>query len=270
MSIDFHSEKNRKTYASRTADHSWYESFSKLINVKEKKILDVGCGGGIYTKALAEIGAGEITAFDFSEQMLKTAKEFCKAYDNIIYMKGDAHTLNLPNDTFDVVISRAVIHHLADIPAFFREAYRVLKPNGVIVIQDRTIEDCILPGSKEHIRGYFFDYYPKLIIKEQERRPNSHDVQKWFREAGFQNIQEQNLWEIRKVHSSLDALLKDLSPRTGRSILHELTDKELQSLLDRIRLELQNTSKENLPEKDRWTIWTAKKDETFIKENFHQ
>ncbi len=259
MPIDFHSEKNRRTYASREADPSWYDFLSNLIDIRGKKILDVGCGGGIYTKELAKVGAYEITAYDFSEQMLEAAKENCNGHNNILYMKGNAHEINLPDEQFDIVISRAVIHHLDDVLQFFHEAYRVLKPNGAIVIQDRTIEDCTLPGSEEHIRGYFFDCYPKLITKENERRPHSQAVQQWFAEANFQDITEHKLWEIRKVHSSLESLLEDLSPRTGRSILHELTDQELEHLLTHIRAELQGLKKETFTEKDRWTIWCAKK-----------
>lgn len=63
------------------------------------------------------------------------------------------------------------------------------------------------------------------------------------------------MWEVRKIHDSIEALLQDLSPRTGRSILHELSDNELSSLLHHIRSKLTTTGP--IAEKDRWTIWTA-------------
>ena len=67
----------------------------------------------------------------------------------------------------------------------------------------------------------------------------------------------QTQWEIRKIHDSVEALLQDLSPRTGRSILYELTDDELSQLLQHIQTALQNVSP--IIERDRWTIWSAMK-----------
>ena len=60
-----------------------------------------------------------------------------------------------------------------------------------------------------------------------------------------------------KIHDSVEALLQDLSPRTGRSILYELTDDELSQLLQHIQTALQNVSP--IIERDRWTIWSAMK-----------
>ena len=67
----------------------------------------------------------------------------------------------------------------------------------------------------------------------------------------------QTQWEVRKIHDSVEALLQDLSPRTGRSILYELTDYELSQLLQQVQTALQNVSP--IIEKDRWTIWSAMK-----------
>lgn len=64
-------------------------------------------------------------------------------------------------------------------------------------------------------------------------------------------------YEVRKVHSSIEDLLKDLSPRTGRSILHELSDNELSTLLQHIHSKIYDKSP--IIEQDRWTIWTAVK-----------
>ncbi len=101
------------------------------------------------------MGAESVVGLDFSKEILQAAKENCSGFSNISFIQGDAHSVPYPNDTFDIVISRAVIHHLQDVPTFLREASRILKKNGVLIVQDRTIEDCTIPGSPEHIRGYF-------------------------------------------------------------------------------------------------------------------
>ena len=139
------------------------------------------------------------------------------------------------------MISRAVIHHLQDIPTFLREASRILKKNGVLIVQDRTIEDCTIPGSPEHIRGYFFSVFPKLIKTESKEDQNEYytaRITKTFSSC----VPRSNTMGNTKTHDSVEALLQDLSPRTGRSILYELTDYELSQLLHHIQIALQNVS----------------------------
>lgn len=180
-------------------------------------------------------------------------KENCSGFPNISFIHGDAHSIPYPDETFDIVISRAVIHHLQDIPTFLREASRILKKNGVLILQDRTIEDCTIPGSPEHIRGYFFSVFPKLIEIESKRRPKTATIQQELQKHSLHVFPSQTQWEVRKIHDSVAALLQDLSPRTGRSILYELTDHELAQLLHHIQIALQNISP--IIERDRWTIW---------------
>ncbi len=65
------------------------------------------------------------------------------------------------------------------------------------------------------------------------------------------------MWETRKVYDDKEQLLKDLSERIGRSILHELNDKELKLLINYIDESI--STKCGIVEKDRWTIWKAVK-----------
>ncbi|AKE15850.1 MULTISPECIES: class I SAM-dependent methyltransferase [Bacillus] len=257
MSINFHDENNKYTYAIRNAHISWAEMVKNITEIQNKQIIDIGCGGGIYTKELALMGAKNVVGLDFSKEILQAAKENCNNFSNISFIHGDAHNIPYPNETFDIVISRAVIHHLQDIPTFLREASRILNKNGVLILQDRTIEDCTIPGSPEHIRGYFFSLFPKLIEIESKRRPKTNTIQTELQKHSLHVLPAQTQWEIRKIHDSVEALLQDLSPRTGRSILYELTDDELSQLLQHIQTALQNVSP--IIERDRWTIWSAMK-----------
>ncbi len=257
MSINFHDANNRYTYASRNAHISWQETINNIVDVQNKQVIDIGCGGGIYTKELALMGAKIVVGLDFSKEILQAAKENCKGFPNISFIHGDAHNIPYPNETFDLIISRAVIHHLQDIPIFIREASRILKKDGILILQDRTIEDCTIPGSPDHIRGYFFSVFPKLIEIESKRRPKTTTIQQELQQYSLQAFPIQTQWEVRKTHNSVEVLLQDLSPRTGRSILYELTDHELSQLLLHIQTALQNVSP--IIERDRWTIWSAMK-----------
>lgn len=260
MPINFHDEQNRETYATRKADPSWTSAITEHVEVSHKRIADIGCGGGIYTKALIEMGAAHVTGVDFSEEMLKAAAHHCSHITNATFHKGDAYQSNLPAHEFDIVLQRALIHHLDDLEMCFKEVARVLKPNGIFIVQDRTPEDCLLPGDGSHIRGYFFEKFPRLQNRETTSRYDSIQVEQALTASGLRLFQTVPLWETRRVYETMKELEQDLLLRTGRSILHELTDEEIQELVAYIADKLQGTE---LPivEQDRWTVWFAVKKE---------
>lgn len=258
MEIDFHSPNNRSTYTTRNADNSWVAAIKSLVPIEDiSKAVDIGCGGGIYSKALSDMGASSVTAVDFSKAILEGAKENCKEYKNISFKHGHALETGLKSNEFNLLLERALIHHLKDLPACFTEAYRILEHDGTYIIQDRTPEDCLVKGSNRHIRGYFFECFPKLIEKETNRRHASSFVIDSLKKAGFRKIEEVTLWETRKVYDNKAQLLSDLRERTGRSILHELDDHELIQLLAHIDASI--LTDHTIIEEDRWTIWKAVK-----------
>ena len=256
MGIDFQSDKNRFTYTTRIADNSWKEVIKDLVPIpKISKALEIGCGGGIYLKALSDMGIPSVTGLDFSNAILDGAKENCKDYNTIYLDYGNALDTGLEDNRFELLLERALIHHIEDLKACFKEAYRLLEDDGILIIQDRTPDDCLIKGSSNHIRGYFFELFPRLIEKETNRRHNSQQVIQILKEVGFKEVEEIKFWEVRNVYKNKEQLLTDLGERIGRSILHELDDKELQLLINHIDHSI--FIEENIVEKDRWTIWKA-------------
>jgi ubiquinone/menaquinone biosynthesis C-methylase UbiE len=257
MPIDFHHQNNRTSYTERKADQSWREIIEDIIKIKDKNIVDIGCGGGIYSKAMIDMGAAQVTGVDFSEEMLKGAADYCTGYDQIRFVKGTALDTKLLSEQYNVVLERALIHHIQELGLCFSEAYRLLQKGGTFIVQDRTIEDCLLKGSLSHIRGYIFSFFPKLVNKEVKRRHSDEAVRKALQKAGFKNIKAQKLWETRKTYTNLEELTQELLARTGRSILHDLTDQELQELVEYFGKRWQGNGDEIIIEQDRWTIWSA-------------
>jgi ubiquinone/menaquinone biosynthesis C-methylase UbiE len=258
VGINFHSDKNSTTYTTRNADRTWVEAIRQLIPIEEvSHAVDIGCGGGIYSKALSDMGVNEVTALDFSEAILNGAKENCKAYQTISFKHGNAFETGLESNTYDLLLERALIHHIQDLNACFTEAHRLLKDGGYYILQDRTPEDCLVKGDDSHIRGYFFELFPKLVEVETSRRHHSQYVIDELKKVGFKEIEEVKLWETRHVYDNKEALLNDLRERTGRSILHELADDELHVLIDHIDRSLAKNTP--IVEKDKWTIWKAVK-----------
>lgn len=260
MPMDFQSEDNKYSYSSRDASMEWVEFLKSYVPSSGFQAADIGCGGGIYSMALIELGAAHVNAVDSSKKMLEAARENCIQIGNRIqFVHGEASNTGLQSNSLDVVVERALIHHVSDLEPCFLEIERILKPNGVVVIQDRTPEDCLLPGSKTHVRGYFFEEAPELIKAETMRRHSSERVHEALRKSGFTKIKEVKLWETRKRYSTLNKLVNDLRKRTGRSILFELTDDRLEKMIHYIERKLQDET--DIMERDRWTCWIAQKND---------
>ncbi|KZE76383.1 methyltransferase type 11 [Paenibacillus elgii] len=259
MAISFHDEYNKYTYTGRLADSGWMELIRKKARPQGKTAADIGCGGGIYSVALAELGASSVVGIDFSEAMLQGAAEHCTEYGQIRLAQGTADRTGLPDDSVVLVLERALIHHVPAeaLPDVFREAQRILKPGGLLIVQDRTPEDCLLPGSREHLRGYWFEKYPRLRQLEAGRRHDAAAIRKALEASGFSVVEETLLWEVRKSYASYSDYREELLSRKGRSILHELSDAELQDLADAVAADSGFESKEPVEERDRWTIFFA-------------
>lgn len=254
--IDFHDPTNDLTYAQRVAGPEWVATIVRLLSREGPRVVDIGCGGGTYCLAWLDVGATSVIGVDFSEAILRGAEERCGELPGLSWRLGEAVATGLPEDCADVVFERALIHHLPDLALAFAEARRLLKPGGQLIVQDRTMADVLQPGSVSHLRGYFFAAFPKLIDIESERRPDPEAVFDGLRAAGFTEVTEHRLVETRRTYPDREAVRTDLYARTGRSILHELTDSELAVLADEVVSRL--PAGEPLTEVDYWTVWAAR------------
>jgi ubiquinone/menaquinone biosynthesis C-methylase UbiE len=118
---------------------------------------------------------------DPSRQMLAKARAQSRS---ICFMLGRAEQLNLPQGFFDLVFCVDVIHHLTDCAAYFREAYRVLKPGGKV---------CTVTESRDLIRNRSLHsvYFPETVEIDLARYPRMADLREWMECADFVNIAEE-------------------------------------------------------------------------------
>jgi SAM-dependent methyltransferase len=156
----------------------------------------------------------------------------------------------------DVVFERALVHHVADLGPVVREARRLLRPGGIYLVQDRTPDDVAVPGSPEHPRGWLFEVFPRLLEIENGRRRSADTVATELADGGFTDVTTSSLWEVRRRYADREDYLAEIGTRTGRSILHDLDDDELDSLVAELRRRLPDGP---LVERDRWTVWTARR-----------
>ena len=99
-----------------------------LGNVKGKKILDFGCGSGIYAKLLTKKGA-KVKGFDLSPEMLAIAKKENPGLDLI---EGSGYKIPF-KEKFDIVLASLVVHYLKDWNKMLREIKKVLKKEGYFI-----------------------------------------------------------------------------------------------------------------------------------------
>ncbi|WP_214411299.1 methyltransferase domain-containing protein [Sphaerisporangium fuscum] len=255
MAIDFHSESNRLTYAGREAGDDWARAIRSVVSPEGGRVVDVGCGGGVYCKAWLGLGAASVVGVDFSAAMLSAAREYCEGLRGVTFRHAGAYDTGLPDAAADIVFERALIHHLDDLGACFREARRLLAPGGTLIVQDRTIEDVTRPGTPSHLRGYFFERFPELLETERARRPAGAAVEAAMREAGFRAVRTLELAETRREYAGVEEVRADLLARTGRSILHELNDAQLEDLAAYVCGRLDAAAP--VRESDHWTLWVA-------------
>lgn len=105
-------------------------------------LLDLGCGGG-HVSFVAAAHAGAVVAYDLSADMLGAvaAEAQSRGLGNITTRQGVAESLPFADASFDMVASRFSAHHWRDVPAGMREARRVLKTGGGMVMMDVIAPD---------------------------------------------------------------------------------------------------------------------------------
>ena len=256
MPIDFHDAANRDSYSGRSVDRSWASAVRGLVDPAGAVVVDVGCGGGAYTRAWHDLGAAMVLGVDYSAPMLDAAREAHGVLPGVDFRQGDATATGLADGCADVVFERALVAHTPDLAAVAVEALRVLRPGGTYLVQDRTSDDVGQPASVTHPRGWFFEVFPRLLEVERQRRPHPALLAAALGGAGFEAVSATSLWEVRRRYEDRDAYLAEIGARTGRSILHELDDDELDHLVDQLRRRLPGGP---LVERDRWTVWSARR-----------
>jgi ubiquinone/menaquinone biosynthesis C-methylase UbiE len=98
--------------------------------VRNKTVLEIGCGNGADGTLFAEAGA-EYTGVDLTDAaVVATRNHFRSLGLNGTFQLENAERLSFGNESFDVVYSYGVLHHTPNPEEAFREVYRVLKPGG--------------------------------------------------------------------------------------------------------------------------------------------
>ena len=120
--------------------------FSLMGELKDKQVLDAGCGEGYLSRLLSKAGSN-VTAVDYSLRMIEIAQERTPIDLQIKYIRGNCEELTmLEDENFDVIVSNMVIQDLPNYENAFQEMYRLLVDGGSFIFS--ILHPCfVTPGS---------------------------------------------------------------------------------------------------------------------------
>lgn len=196
-----------------SAVHAQGEDLNSLravvANRQAAKVLDLGCGGGHASFAVAPVAAS-VVACDLSPQMLEVVAGAAqqRGFANIVVQQAQAESLPFDDGAFDIVMTRFSAHHWSDVAAGLREAHRVLKPDGVMIVIDivspeQPLLDTMLQAVEllrdaSHVRDYRVSEWMAML-----------DV------AGFVSQAPQQQWRLKMVFSDWIARMRTPQDRVA-------------------------------------------------------
>jgi arsenite methyltransferase len=181
-----------------------------LASLKEgETVIDLGSGGGLdcFLAAKKVGGTGKVIGVDMTPEMLDRARANLRKskYKNVEFRLGEIENLPVADNMADVIISNCVINLSPNKQRVFDEAFRVLKPNGRLMISDivllKEIPDAILKNVSAYIG----------CISGAEKK---NDYINQIKKAGFTNVQI-----VEETAMPVEALVSD---ETANQILKEL------------------------------------------------
>lgn len=123
------------------------------------KVLDFGCGSGLFVTELAEHGY-QAYGLDISEEAVKFGLLQGRRNLGVI----DAHKINFPDNTFDAVFGMAVLEHLEDESWALQEIQRVLRPGGVVILMVPAY--MFLWGVQDEVAHHYRRYTKGSLLKK--------------------------------------------------------------------------------------------------------
>lgn len=228
--MDYDATEIAVTY-DRGRDHGpefldlWINVISSYVNDQQiKTILDLGCGTGRFTQALAVRFDAEVIGIDPSKKMLEQARN--KPHDpRIQYEPGRGEAIPLPDNSIDLIFMSMIFHHFDDPALAARECRRVLR-NGAPAF--------LRAGTREHISSYpYVEFFPESRPILEEILPTNKFVREVFEAAGFR----MGTLELvtQQIAPSYEAYAEKLSARAD-SVLARLSRHEFDAGIKALRV----------------------------------
>jgi len=195
------------------------------------EILDVGCGTGRYSAALAAHFGAHVVALDPSEKMLAEARK--KVSERVDFKRAFAEALPLSDASVDLIFMSMVFHHFDDRNQAVRECRRVLRRDGAVCLRAATID---------RIGTYpYVPFFPRSGAILKDVLQSQAMIEAIFVNAGFSLISHELVHS--EVASNWDAYAEKIAVRAD-SILAQLADQEFEVGLAALREHAATTAQE--------------------------
>ena len=200
----------------------WLEVLRSSIPEVITKILDLGCGTGRFTSALAETFDAVAVGVEPSKAMLDIA--ILRGDPNIEWKRGQAESIPVVDGDVDLVYMSQVFHHVVDRAQAFTEIGRVLKAGGYLAIRN---------GTREHNDElYWLKFFPAAYEIEQRRTPSSDEIFKAVCGQSFVMVTHRVLRQL--FASSYAEYFEKISQRALSALL-AISDEDFAEGLTRFR-----------------------------------
>jgi phosphoethanolamine N-methyltransferase len=190
------------------------------LDVRDKRVLDIGCGIGGPAFLLAEKYGAYVVGIDIESEPIARAQRRAKELkidSRCEFLLVEPGPMTFPDESFDVVLSSGVIMQIEDKRQVFEEALRVLKPGGSLACYDWMKPE-----------GKFSDdmrYWFKMERLTYDMKTFA-EYETLLRDAGFTDIQlsDRSDWYRRKVKEEYEQIQTELYPRMVESLGKEEAD----------------------------------------------
>lgn len=187
---------------SLNVDKSWRrKAVARIVSQKPSKVLDIACGTGDFTIALAQAGVPEVMGVDISEGMLEVGRQKVAALGLNIEMKvDDSESLSLADDSVDAVSVAFGVRNFEHLQLGLNEMHRVIRPGGQVCVVELSVPSnpILLFGYKLyflHVLPFFggfvsgnrkaYKYLPVSVLNF----PKPDAFCGMLREAGFKQVE---------------------------------------------------------------------------------
>lgn len=187
--------KHAAAYVS-SASHAKHSDLDRLIAIAQPEpdwcVLDIATGGGHTALKFAPY-VKRVIAADLTFKMLQAAHEnIIQQAKNVFYVQTDAEHLAFPEDTFDLVTCRIAPHHFPDVFRFMQECTRVLKPDGILLIQDHLLPD-------DEAAARYVDSFERLRDPSHFRAYADYEWRGLYLDAGLRILHTESLTKSHKL-----------------------------------------------------------------------
>ena len=165
--------------------------------LKNIKILDIGCGGGLLSEPMCKLGA-KVTGIDASDKNIKVAKLHSKKNNlKIAYLCSSPEKFNT-EEKFDVILNMEIVEHVEDVNFFLKSCSKLLKKNGIMFVAtlNKTLKSYIfaIVGAE-----YILRWLPI----------GTHEWEKFLKPEKLISILEKNDLRLDRVDGMNFNLIKD-------------------------------------------------------------